>query len=97
MRELFSWLIENKETEAAVKIEKIRSMLGNVNTFSLLRRHADTGEAVVELHVGIDDYEDENNRENVYFSVEVFTSHEETFEDLQEACAYFRKRAKEVC
>lgn len=95
--ELFNWLLENEKASTTTKIEKVRSVLGKGNTFSLLGRRLDDGYEGVELHIGIDDYEDENNRENIYFNVEVKTHYEETFSSLKDAISYFEERVSEVC
>ena len=95
--ELFDWLLENEEADTATKIEKIRGILKNNNSsLTLLTRRLDNGYEGVDLHIGIDDYEDENNPEKVTFYVEVRTHLDEYFDNLREAYQYFQRKVEEI-
>lgn len=95
-KHLLEWLTENESASVIMKIAKVRSLLGNGNSFTLLRHELEDGSEGVDLQIEIDDYEDDNNREGIWFGIDVQTSHEETFERITEALDYFKKRVSQI-
>lgn len=94
--ELYDWLLANSTVKAQTKIDKIRSAQGKGNSFSLLDFFGeDKDNPLVNIEIGVDDYEDENNVEGVWFHVLVDGHHEDTFANLSDAHAYYQKRIKE--
>ena len=91
--DLFEWLVENHKEATITKINKVREVTkSNGITFTLADYDVDR----VALHIQIDDYEDSNNKDQIHFSVDVDTSFEESFKDVNRANEYFLKRISDL-
>jgi hypothetical protein len=96
-KELYQWFVENDSATTQVKIDKVRNTLnGKGNSFTLFEQELEDSNDLVELHINIDEYEDDNNPEQISYAVEVNTRHEENFKDIKEALDYYNKKIEEL-